>query len=146
MGRSPGVYPRIGRKHEQDVYSLYHQHGIYLDAVLNAICGHVCEYSVTLTGSAGFEYISLDNVSVERVGGATIPEPTTYFLMAIGPLGSRRASTSEKAAQSQTRGLSPFSAYEGAATLTLRTRHPASCTSTAQESRRLRHHRPLRHE
>jgi len=39
---------------------------------------------VTLTGSAGFEYIGLDNVSVEGVGGTTIPEPTTYLLMATG--------------------------------------------------------------
>ena len=39
---------------------------------------------VTLTGSAGFEYIGLDNVSVEGVAGTTIPEPATYLLMATG--------------------------------------------------------------
>ena len=39
---------------------------------------------VTLTGSAGFEYIGLDNVSVEQVGQTTVPEPATYALMALG--------------------------------------------------------------
>jgi hypothetical protein len=40
--------------------------------------------SVTLTGSAGVEYIGLDNVSVDQVGGAAVPEPATYGLFALG--------------------------------------------------------------
>ena len=36
---------------------------------------------VTLIGSAGFQYIGLDNLSVENIGGTPIPEPRTYVLM-----------------------------------------------------------------
>jgi len=36
---------------------------------------------VTLIGSAGFQYIGLDNLSVENIGGTPIPEPRTYILM-----------------------------------------------------------------
>ena len=40
--------------------------------------------AVTLNGSAGFQYIGLDNVSVEQVGGSPIPEPGTYALLTTG--------------------------------------------------------------
>jgi hypothetical protein len=38
-----------------------------------------------LRGSAGFQYIGLDNVSVVGLGGDNpIPEPATYALMGLG--------------------------------------------------------------
>jgi hypothetical protein len=40
--------------------------------------------AITLTGSAGFQYIGLDNVSVEHVGGGATPEPATYTLILAG--------------------------------------------------------------
>jgi hypothetical protein len=40
--------------------------------------------AVTLTGSAGFQYIGLDNVSVEGVGGSAIPEPGSLGLLGSG--------------------------------------------------------------
>jgi len=46
---------------------------------------------VTLTGSAGFEYIGLDNVDVEGVGGSAVPEPGSYLLV-FGGLGMLAAS------------------------------------------------------
>jgi hypothetical protein len=39
---------------------------------------------VTLIGSAGFQYIGLDNVSVENIGGSAVPEPQTWLLLAAG--------------------------------------------------------------
>ncbi len=42
--------------------------------------------AITLTGAAGVEYIGLDNVDVELVGGPPdgVPEPGTYALTALG--------------------------------------------------------------
>ena len=40
--------------------------------------------TITLTGSAGFQYIGLDNVNVEGIGGSPVPEPRYYALMIIG--------------------------------------------------------------
>jgi hypothetical protein len=44
---------------------------------------------ITLVGSAGFQYIGLDNVSVDSVGGPTVPEPGAAALVisALGLLG-----------------------------------------------------------
>jgi hypothetical protein len=39
---------------------------------------------VTLTGAAGVEYIGLDNVSVDQVGGGGAPEPATAYLAVSG--------------------------------------------------------------
>jgi len=39
--------------------------------------------AITLLGSAGVQYIGLDNVSVDAVGGATVPEPASYALLAM---------------------------------------------------------------
>src|SRR5205085_1166874 len=39
---------------------------------------------ITLTGSAGFQYIGLDNVSVEGLGGSAVPEPGSSALMFSG--------------------------------------------------------------
>lgn len=39
---------------------------------------------ITLTGAAGFNYIGLDNVSVDPRGGPATPEPGSYALIAIG--------------------------------------------------------------
>jgi hypothetical protein len=42
--------------------------------------------AVSLTGTAGFQYIGLDNVSVEGAGGdATVPEPGSFALL-VGTL------------------------------------------------------------
>jgi hypothetical protein len=40
--------------------------------------------AVTLMGSAGVNDIGLDNVSLDPVGSAAIPEPETYVLTALG--------------------------------------------------------------
>jgi hypothetical protein len=40
--------------------------------------------AITLIGAAGVEYIGLDNVSVDPVGVAAVPEPETYALMLAG--------------------------------------------------------------
>jgi hypothetical protein len=39
---------------------------------------------ITLTGSAGYQYIGLDNVSVDAVAGSAVPEPGTYALILAG--------------------------------------------------------------
>ncbi len=39
--------------------------------------------SFSLTGSAGYQYIGLDNVSVEGAGGGSVPEPGTYSLISL---------------------------------------------------------------
>jgi Protein of unknown function (DUF642)/PEP-CTERM motif len=47
--------------------------------------------TVSLTGTAGFQYIGLDNVSVEGLGGGdpgAVPEPGTYALMTTGLLAA----------------------------------------------------------
>ncbi len=69
MGRSTaGVYLASAGNTSKTFTVTHTSSGIYLDAILNAIYGDVYETPVTLTGSAGFEYIGLDNVSVEGVG------------------------------------------------------------------------------
>jgi hypothetical protein len=40
--------------------------------------------TISLTGSAGYQYIGLDNVSVDAIGGSPIPEPASYALMMLG--------------------------------------------------------------
>jgi len=40
--------------------------------------------AISLAGSAGFQYIGLDDVSVESVGGSPVPEPGTYALVIVG--------------------------------------------------------------
>ncbi len=40
--------------------------------------------AITLTGSAGYQYIGLDNVSVVGMGGSPVPEPASYALMSAG--------------------------------------------------------------
>jgi hypothetical protein len=40
--------------------------------------------TISLTGSAGVQYIGLDNVSVEPIGTQAIPEPATYVLICSG--------------------------------------------------------------
>ncbi len=46
--------------------------------------------TVSLTGTAGFQYIGLDNVSVEGLGGdpSGVPEPGTYAVMTVGLLAA----------------------------------------------------------
>lgn len=47
--------------------------------------------TVSLTGTAGFQYIGLDDVSVEGLGGGNpgaVPEPGTYALMTTGLLAA----------------------------------------------------------
>ena len=36
---------------------------------------------LTLTGSQGFQYIGLDNVSVEVIGSTAVPEPASIALL-----------------------------------------------------------------
>ena len=45
---------------------------------------------VTLTGSAGFNYIGLDNVSVDPVAGTAVPESCTYALLVSRGAGAHR--------------------------------------------------------
>jgi hypothetical protein len=40
--------------------------------------------AVTLLGSAGFQYIGLDNTDVELVSAGSAPEPASYYLLASG--------------------------------------------------------------
>lgn len=40
--------------------------------------------AITLTGAAGVNYIGLDNVSVVPAVSPAVPEPASYFLLAIG--------------------------------------------------------------
>lgn len=47
--------------------------------------------TVVLQGSAGIQYIGLDNASVELASAAAVPEPGTLFLLAFGLAGMRLA-------------------------------------------------------
>jgi hypothetical protein len=64
---------------------------------------------ITLTGAAGFQYIGLDNVSVDPSGAPATPEPGSYALIAIGlgllGMARQRRAKRNRSLSSATRGL-----------------------------------------
>jgi hypothetical protein len=84
MGRAAHIYRGYSRPDKSDVHGIHEEHQFYLDSVFIALHGNGDEYLHTLTGSAGVQYIGLDNVNVYPTGAGAVPEPESYALIATG--------------------------------------------------------------